>query len=227
MMDDGVYVATGHSRLYAMMDAVTTSRAASCVSLVSLCVGIAAIAAQDALSNDSSTYGLTNAKTKVNINEAIFTKDCQLSVAVDECSAMRDSMIAAFVFALNALILNVAQILNINAEAVMMPDFRTRAGGNAFALGIGVAIIVSQFISIVTTPQTHCNALLTPTPTLQVVAVEGPKDWASLHAPGLTMGTTVVLLIVASVLQVGVCALMIRLVVQDRLWERDDMQRNN
>ena len=39
---------------------------------------------------------------------------------------MRASMISAFVFALNALILNVAQILNINAEAVLDPRIRTR-----------------------------------------------------------------------------------------------------
>ena len=97
----------------------------SLIALWILAVTIAAFAAEDALSNDQARVGLT--QLQASETEAIFTIDCSaLSAGQDECGSMRASMISAFVFALNALILNVAQILNINAEAVLDPRIRTR-----------------------------------------------------------------------------------------------------
>ena len=98
----------------------------SLIALWILAVTIAAFAAEDALSNSQTRTGLTQ-QLQSGETEAIFTKDCSaLSAGQDECGSMRASMISAFVFALNALILNVAQILNINAEAVLDPRIRTR-----------------------------------------------------------------------------------------------------
>ena len=69
------------------------------------------------------------------------------------------------------------------------------------AFGLGIAVSASLLIATVA-----CQA--------------GPKAWAQLHTPPLSMGTTGWLLIVGCVLQAGVTCLMLRLVLEDRLWER-------